>query len=120
MKIKKIYQHEITFDNGTRLTSEHKQDDCEQHYIDFTSIIGQEWEGRDFPENLGDLIFEKAADKGIYIENWESFITIRDYNWYNYILTIYNSNNGYYNTGVTLVLKKKGKIERIKIQSDSA
>lgn len=119
MRIKRVYEEGIIFDNGATLESFHDQDCCESHYADFSSIIGQGWEDKDFPENLSSLIVkseipdEKTNDYG---DVWRSFFQIQDKQGNKYTLTIYNSNNGYYGTGVALILTNGKFIEKYTVQ----
>lgn len=111
MKITKVLEEQLEFDNGTVLTSYHDQDCCEEHYVEFTSIIGQGWEGKDFPETLVDMVVKKPKEKTFFDdvdnEKWNSFVEIKDKQGNKYTLTIYNKNNGYYAIDVTLVLTQK-------------
>lgn len=118
MKIKKIDTHVIEFDNGMILESDHEQDCCEFHYVDFESLFGQGWENKEFPECLSELVVDseiKEEDKNDYDDSWKSFFQIKDKDNNKYTLTIYNSNNGYYASDVTLVLKINTE-EKIRIQ----
>ena len=107
MKIKQVFDDYIVFDNGTILESEHDQDCCESHHVDFTSIIGQGWEDKDFPEHLSNLVVNSDLPNFYdddYSDLWRSFFQIKDIEGNKYTLSIYNSNNGYYSQNVTLVL----------------
>ena len=119
MKIKKINTDTIIFNNGMILGSVHEQDCCESHYADFESLFGQGWEKKEFPESLSELIVKSKIEKEFddeYGESWKSFFQIKDKEGNKYTLTIYNANNGYYGTDVTLVLKKGNKEEKFRIQ----
>ena len=111
MKIIKITPDYVEFDNGTIIKSHHENDCCEDHYVDFTSLLHQGAEKVNFPESLKDLIVktsyeENENDKYDY-ESWRSFIQIKDKKGFKYTLTIYNSNNGYYSSSVELILTNK-------------
>lgn len=119
MRIKHVYEDGLIFDNGAVLESFHDQDCCESHYADFTSIIGQGWEDKDFPECLRELVVQSDLPDeytGDYGDVWRSFFQIKDVQGNKYTLTIYNSNNGYYGTGVALILTNGKFIERYKVQ----
>lgn len=115
MKIKKVTTDCIFFDNGSMLESYHKSYCCEDHYVDFTSINDQGWEGQDFPETLKELLsYDKqekidknhkvpSTDSQDYNQNPYTFVKIRDLEGSIYILNIYNSNNGWYANDVSLV-----------------
>ena len=119
MKIKSISIDEIEFDNGSVLDSEHRQNCCEHHYVDFTSMEDQFSKKTEFPENLNDLVVldynsEKDNIRG---EKYTTFVILQDKKGRKYTLNIYNENNGYYGTEVILVLTtKKGKETRLLIQ----
>lgn len=119
MRIKHVYDDGLIFDNGAVLESFHDQDCCESHYVDFTSIIGQGWEDKDFPEHLSELIAESEIPDeytGDYGDVWDSFFQIKDKQGNKYTLTIYNSNNGYYSSNVQLILTNDKFIERYHVQ----
>ena len=120
MKIVKVEEQRIIFDNGSVLESYHEQDCCEDHYVDFTSINDQGFENENFPEQLRDIIATEADP--LEVNEWgefniDSFFDIKDKQGNKYTLTIYNSNNGYYSTDVNLILThKNGDVETFRIQ----
>lgn len=120
MKIVKVEEERIIFDNGSVLESYHEQDCCENHYVDFTSINDQGFENENFPEQLRDIISTEADP--LEVDEWgefniSSFFNIKDKQGNKYTLTIYNSNNGYYSTDVSLILThKNGDVETFRIQ----
>lgn len=120
MKIKNVYEEGLIFDNGITLESYHDHDCCESHYADFSSIIGQGWEDKDFPEHLSELIVESEIpneqEGSPHDEEWRSFFQIQDKQGIRYTLTIYNSNNGYYGTDVILILTNGKLIEKYRVQ----
>lgn len=113
MKIKKVNMYEILFDNNSTLESYHEQNCCESHYVDFSSLDGQGWEGQEFPETLKELLCNKFTninynkipvpleDPFDYSEKY-TFVNIKDVEGNIYTMNIYNSNNGYYSTNVSL------------------
>lgn len=111
MKIIKITPNYVEFDNGSIIESDHNNDCCESHYVDFTSLLHQGAENADFPRNLLDLVvkksYENENESKYDYESWQSFIDIKDKKGHKYTLTIYNSNNGYYGTDVRLILTNK-------------
>jgi hypothetical protein len=95
-KVIKIENDELLFSDGSRLYSEHKQDCCETHYLDFTHLTLKDFEGLEF--NLdGDEFFRRIAGYGIElmpIHGWSVKIPG------------YGSNNGYYSDNLDLVLAR--------------
>lgn len=127
MKIKKVTENFIEFDNGSLLDSFHESDCCEDRYdyVEFSSIQGQGWEEKDFPEDLNLLvrkisnseIFDEDLDRDLDGDVWRSFVKLLDVYGNEYVLNIYNSNNGYYSSNVSLVYtNQKGYKQFIKIQ----
>jgi hypothetical protein len=123
MRIIIVNDESIVFDNGSVLESFHDQDCCESHYVDFSSILGQGWEDADFPEHLSDMVEisgettttdENAS--GLWNETWRSFVILKDKQGIKYTLNIYNSNNGYYGTDVSLILTNDKVKETMRIQ----
>ncbi|NCC41602.1 MAG: hypothetical protein EOM21_19720 [Gammaproteobacteria bacterium] len=109
-----------TFDDGTYLESHHDQDCCENHWLDFSTLKGQGAEWAMFPEHLVDMFDVTERDvPNLIKEDWISFVTMKDSRGYVYTLTIYNSNNGYYGTDVTVIMRDKDghELERLKIQN---
>ena len=122
MKIKTVTEDKILFEDGSTLESHHQSECCEDHYVEFTSINGQGWEGKEFPDSL-DVLVRKAdgIETAFYDDiTWRSFVELLDVYGNVYVLNIYNSNTGYYSSEVSLVLTKKHgnetNVERIDIQ----
>ena len=106
MKIIRVNENSLEFDNGKILYSLHEQDCCEEHYADFESIIGQGWEDADFDDTLMAMLYE-IPEKRYHTEKmdtdeFQTFFSLIDKNKNKYIINIYNSNNGYYDTTVML------------------
>jgi hypothetical protein len=118
MRIIIVNDESIVFDNGSVLESFHDQDCCESHYVDFSSILGQGWEDADFPEHLSDMVAfsDEEVRKDEYSETWYSFVILKDKQGIKYTLNIYNSNNGYYGTDVSLILTNDKVKETMRIQ----
>lgn len=117
MKIVFVCEEYIEFDNGFHLTSYHEKDCCEKHYVDFTSIIGQGYEGKEFPNKLSEMLVETTDLIRFYKYGlWFTFIKIKDLEGNIYTLSMHGSNNCH-DTGVNLILRKNDiDIEGIKIQ----
>ena len=115
----KYTEERATFRDGTYLESHHDQDCCEHHWLDFSTLKGQGADYADFPVHLEDM-FEMSGqnDRDSTMGEWVSFVRMKDCQGNVYTLTIYNSNNGYYGTGVTVIMRDKddNEIERLKIQ----
>lgn len=130
MKIKDIKENWITFDNGLEMSSYHKSECCEDHYVDFSAMLGQGYEGQEFSEKLSEMIVldEKGkVSNDDFSETFESgskykkdidytFVKIKDLRGNTYTLPIYNSNNGYYSDNVDIHLCKGIVCEEINIQ----
>lgn len=118
MKISQVNQNFILFDNGMILTSYHDKDCCEIHYVDFSQIEGQGYEGEEFEESLRGLIYkqDETLTQNDYVANNYSgfefeentFVKLIDKKGNIYTLPIYNSNNGYYGYDVFLKLYYRG------------
>ena len=109
MKIKEIREEMVIFDDGSRLFSDHLQDCCEWHYLDFNmlkdynispktgkpiDIYQQEF---DF---LNGVPFKRVKGMGIILYD-------KDEN--GYLINGYGYNNGYYGGNIDLVYEDKNK-----------
>ena len=84
----------LTFSDGTRISSEHDQDCCESHYLSFSDLKVDDFEGLFF-DFSGDF-FERVEDYGIRLIPIEGHpISIPGY----------ADNNGYYSSNLTLVVE---------------
>jgi len=94
MKVKAIDKDSITFDNGVILTSDHSQDCCESHYLDFSNLKLEDFEDLNFDIEKDDF-FERVPNFGIRLlpTNGQP-ISIPGYGY----------NNGYYGSNIDLVL----------------
>lgn len=100
MKIEKIEEEKIIFDNGNYLTYYHSQDCCEQVYADFQHIQVTTQLGKN-SVNSNDLEFDEdllqhimyAKDVGFHIE---------DKNGVRLFVSCYNRQNGYYSSNLEL------------------
>lgn len=94
----------LRFSNGYYLYSDHQQDCCEHHYLDFS-----DFKLTDFRTGTGThLHFDLEGD---FVEKVEGF-GIRLLPVYGHPIPVpgYGSNNGYYSHNLKLVLEKDGKI----------
>lgn len=89
-----VDKEEISFDDGSRLYSEHSQDCCEQHYLSFEHLTLEDFKGLKF-DLQGDF-FEKVDGYGIRLKPVNGFpVAVPGYGY----------NNGYYGTNIDLVVK---------------
>ena len=92
VKVIKVSQLGITFDNGTELTSYHSSDCCESHYLSFNDLFKWDFAGLEFDL---DNLFERIPGYGIElipIKGWSVKIPG------------YAENNGYYSANLHLIL----------------
>lgn len=89
----------LTFDDGTKLYSDHTPDCCEHHYLSFADLTLEDFEGLEF-DLSSDTFFEKVEDYGI---------RLLPVNGQPVSVPGYGYNNGYYSSDLALVLTKDGK-----------
>lgn len=107
VKIVGIFNHgddqALYFSDGSKLYSEHAQDCCESHYLDFSDLDMDEIESLKF-DLSGDDFFNRIPEYGI---------ELLPLNGHPIRIPGYGFNNGYYSELLTLVLKRgDGKIKR--------
>lgn len=104
MKIVEIGDEYLRFDNGCILMSDHEQDCCESHWLDFSVMSGY---------NVGTAtgktinIYEQVFDfsNGVSFKEVEDMgILLTDIEGNNYLVNGYGENNGYYGTNIDLIL----------------
>ena len=98
-KVVEVTSDNIIFDNGSILSSEHQQDCCEHHYLDFTYVELSDFDGLEF-DLSSDKFFNRIPEYGIElvpVSGWGVRIPG------------YGSNNGYYSSDLTLVLSDGNK-----------
>jgi len=93
LKVIKVNDN-VEFDNGCQLYSDHSQDCCESHYLDFTHIKLEDFEGLEF-DLSNDNFFTRIEDYGISLNPTNGF-PVR--------IPGYGYNNGYYSHELTLIL----------------
>lgn len=95
LKVLSISDECAEFEGNVKLYSEHEQDCCESHYLSFNDLTLEDFEGLTF-DMTGDGFFRKIDGYGIeLIPNKGHSIKIPGY----------GSNNGYYSSELTLVVK---------------
>jgi len=98
VKVASVNSEELTFDDGSKLFSEHGQDCYESHFLSFTDLSIRDFDGMDF-DLSGDTFFEKVEGFGIRLIPIVGHpISVPGYGY----------NNGYYSSDLTLVLVSPG------------
>lgn len=93
-KVVKIYSESLLFDNGVELYSDHRQDCCEHHYLYFSDLTLEDFEGLEFDLTTDDF-FERIVDYGIALKPIKGF-PVR--------VPGYGANNGFYSDNLSLVI----------------
>lgn len=94
LKVVKVSRLELLFDDGTKLTSDHEQTCCEQHYLDFSDLDISDFEGLEF--NLtNDDFFNRIEDYGIELKPIKG---------HSVKVNGYGNNNGYYGSNIDLII----------------
>lgn len=86
----------IRFDDKSELSSDHDQDCCEHHFLDFSQHSMSEFENLEF-DLSSSRFFEKVEDYGI---------RLLPTNGHPISVPGYGYNNGYYSTQLILVLER--------------
>jgi hypothetical protein len=94
MKIVKVNQEKILFDNGNKITFDHVQDCCENNYADFKQICSLARK-TDFDE---DLVFESVEGAGFRFGNKRGHM---------FFVPCYSEQNGYYTAEIDIYYKDK-------------
>lgn len=98
VKVAKVSSDSLEFSNGMRLYSEHNQDCCEQHWLSFSDLSLEDFEGLEF-DLQQDSFFERIEGYGIAIKPiFGHKIRVPGYSY----------NNGYYSSNLDLVLTDVG------------
>ena len=101
MKIEKITDEAIIFDNGNRITYDHEQDCCESNWADFSSLEDTLAMEAEFDENLVFEIVEGSGDcdkgAGIRFGNPGNM----------FFVPCYSEQNGYYTTDIQIYYTKE-------------
>ena len=106
MKIKKIEEEVVTFDDDSKLFSDHDQDCCESHYLDFEIL-----KNYNISNKTGKTIdiYQQEFDfsNGVPFKRVEGMgILLFDKEGNSYLINGYGYNNGYYGTNIDLVYHK--------------
>lgn len=95
----------LRFDDKSELYSEHYQDCCEHHYLDFSTLNLSDFDGLEF-DLSSPSFFERVEGYGIRL------IPV---NGHPVSVPGYGYNNGYYSDELMLVLKRPGGATRFEI-----
>ena len=98
LKVVKIDSESIEFDNGVILSSYHNQDCCEHHYLCFSDLTLNDFEGLEF-DFTNDNFFNRIEGYGIEL------LPIKGHS---VKVPGYGSNNGYYSSDLDLVIEGNG------------
>ena len=94
LKVVKISTEELEFNDGTRLLSNHDQDCCEWHYLDFADLNMDDFEGLEFDLTKDDF-FNRIEDYGIELKPIKG---------HSVKVPGYGNNNGYYGANIELII----------------
>lgn len=94
LKVIKIDSDSIEFENGIQLYSDHDQDCCESHYLDFSDLTIEDFENLEF-DLTNDDFFNRIEGYGIELVPINGF-SVK--------IPGYASNNGYYSSNLSLVV----------------
>ena len=94
MKIVKVTDSEIVFDNGSEITFSHLQDCCEHNYASFKQLEERALEV-EFDENL---IFEETDGYGFRFGSKETEM---------FFIPCYSEQNGYYSSDIDIFYNNK-------------
>lgn len=94
LKVLKIENDMLVFEGGVKLFSEHLQNCCESHYLDFEQLSLSDFGGLEF-DLSGDNFFNRIEDYGIELVPITGH-SVR--------IPGYGYNNGYYSSDISLIL----------------
>ena len=94
LKVVKLENDEIHFENGVRLYAYHCPDCCEHHYLSMDDLTMDDFVGLEF-DLTNDNFFKRIEDYGIELVPT---------NGHSVKIPGYGSNNGYYSSDLDLVL----------------
>ena len=94
LKVVKVNDEGLEFDNGVKLYSYHSQDCCENHELYFRDLTLAEFEGLEF-DLTNDGFFKRVPGYGIELIPIHGF-SVR--------IAGHGSNNGYYSDSLDLII----------------
>jgi hypothetical protein len=101
-KVAKIITEGIEFTDGSFIRSEHYQDCCEHHWLDFEHVELSDFDGLEF-DLSNDNFFRRIPDYGIEL------IPVKGHS---IKIPGYGSNNGYYGDNINLAYYDKEIVKR--------
>lgn len=101
LKVVKVTRDDIEFNNGYKIYSDHQQDCCEHHYLDFSNLTIEDFDNLEF-DLTDENFFNRIEDYGIELKPIKGFsVKVPGYGY----------NNGYYGSNIDLVVEnKEGKV----------
>lgn len=98
VKVIKVEDEGLKFEDGSYLTSHHDHDCCEDHYLCFKDLSLQDFEGLEFDLDRPNQVFEKVEGYGIRLlpTNGQP-VSVPGYGY----------NNGYYSDHLDLIIQRK-------------
>jgi hypothetical protein len=102
-KVIKVDSDSLEFENEVVLTSDHDSDCCESHYLSFSDLTIDDFDGLEFDLTL-ESFFERIDGYGIALKPLTGH-PVR--------IPGYGSNNGYYSSSLDLVLTCKGETLKV-------
>lgn len=99
LKVVKLTQDEIEFENGVKLSSYHSSDCCESHELYIKDLTMQDFEGLEF-DLTNDNFFKRIPDYGIELIPLQG---------HSVKIAGHGYNNGYYSDQLDLIITKDGK-----------
>ena len=94
IKVIKIENDELIFNDGTKIYSYHEPDCCEHHYLDLEHLDIDDFEGLEF-DLTTDNFFNRIEGYGI---------ELKPINGHSVKIPGYGYNNGYYGSGIDLII----------------
>ncbi len=98
LKVVRVGDEEIEFDNGSILQSNHDGDCCEHHWLEFKSVELDDFNGLEFDLTV-DSFFTRIEGFGI---------ALNPINGHPVRIPGYGANNGYYSDHIDLLVVDKG------------
>ena len=94
MKVTKVNEGSVEFEDGSQLYSDHEQDCCENHYLWFGDVTLEDFDGLEF-DLSGDDFFKRIEGYGIEL------VPVHGHS---VKVPGYGYNNGYYSSNLDLIL----------------
>lgn len=101
-RVSQVNSESLVFENGVELYSDHEQDCCEFHYLSFSDLTIEDFEGLEF-DLESDELFERIPNYGIALKPVFGH-PVR--------IPGYGNNNGYYSSNLSLVITDRKNFTR--------